>query len=285
MRGSVIGNAYGTSNDKMLPQYFSDRVLVAEGYREATAQNGSTFYSWNGATYAEGIEISQGGNHQGFYMSAVTNFNNVMAIGFPYSGGIVFAPQIDIMNRSGEMYGAVTGGFGIIYNGWKNFMGSNVSRNGIFNIISGRSIIAEDDENWYSICFAGVTGASGLTGPQLYDLCIKVSPTMKNAICFDGGGSVFQRINGKTTINTSRLVKNAVLMYIKEPKEEPKPKVLEPGAEIALKGGAWNLDTGDDYSIEKASKIIVTRIRNHRIEFELDGAQTGSVGKEFVELV
>jgi len=43
------------------------------------------------------------------------------------------------------MYGAVTSGFGIIYGGKKNFMGSSLPRNGIFNAVSGRSILAEDD--------------------------------------------------------------------------------------------------------------------------------------------
>ena len=88
MRASVIGNAPGTKNDKMLPQYFADASLVEAGYKEATAQNASTFYSWNGATYAEGVEIVQGVNHQDFYMSAVSTFDTAMAVGFPYSGGM-----------------------------------------------------------------------------------------------------------------------------------------------------------------------------------------------------
>ena len=293
MRASLIGNAPGTQYDKLSSQYFTDQLLLNKGYKEATAQNGSTFYYWNNNCYAEGLEIVQGINHQDFNMTAVSNFNTCMAAGFPYSGGIVFAPQSYIIDHYKEYYGAVTAGFGIMYDGKRNSMGSNLPRNGIYNAISGRSILAEDDKYWYSICVYGVTGSSGLRGYDLYDLCIQISPSMQNAMCFDGGGSVFQRVNGTFDLNTTRLVKNAVLMYVKEPKEEPvpepepapKPKVLEPGAQITLKEGAWNLDTGDDYSIEKASKILVTRIRNHRIEFELDGAQTGSVGKEFVELV
>ena len=122
-------------------------------------------------------------------------------------------------------------------------MGSSLPRNGIFTAVSGRSILAEDDYNWYSICVYGVTGSSGLTGAQLYDLCIKISPNMTNAMCFDGGGSVFQRVNGNFNINTTRLVKNAVLIYVKEPaKPEPTPepvvKVLEPGAKVKLLKGA-----------------------------------------------
>ena len=327
MRASVIGKASGAPGDKMLPKYFADEKLLSEGYSEATAQNGSTFYSWNGATYAEGIEISQGENHQDFSMNAVSAFNTSMAVGFPYTGGMWFGPQSEIIANYKYMYGAVTGGFGIIYGGKKNFMGSSLPRNGIFKAASGRSILAEDDYYWYSICFYGNTGSTGLTGTQLYDLCLKVSPSMTNAICFDGGGSVFQRVNGSFNLNTSRLVKNAVLMYVKEKEEKPedplakysdeelaqmviegkfgsaderksalgdryeavqklvnelltpKEKVLEVGAKVNFLEGAWNLDTGEDYTkLDVAA--TVTDIKNRRIE-----TSVGAVAKEFIELI
>ena len=285
MRASLIGNAPGTANDKLSSQYFSDKLLLNKGYKEATAQNASTFYYWNGACFAEGLEIVQGVNHQDFNMSAVSSFNTAMAAGFPYDGGIVFAPQSYIINHYKEYYGAVTSGFGIIYNGQKNSMGSNLPRNGIYNAISGRSILAEDDKYWYSICVYGVTGSSGLRGYDLYDLCIQISPTMKNAMCFDGGGSVFQRVNGSFNLNTTRLVKNAVLMYIKndaEIKPEPQPtpieKKLEVGAKVQFKKGAWNLDTGLDFT--DLGETIVSNIKNKRIETE-----KGPVAVDFIELL
>ena len=280
MRASVIGNVSGAKNDKMLPQYFTDASLIKAGYKEATAQNASTFYSWNGATYAEGVEIVQGVNHQDFYMSAVSTFDTAMAVGFPYSGGMWFGPQWEIVANHKQFYGAVTGGFGIIYGGQKDFMGSNLPRNGIFNTVSGRSILAEDDYNWYSICLYGVTGSSGLTGTQLYNLCIKISPTMTNAICFDGGGSVFQRVNGNFNINTTRLVKNAILMYVKEPEPTPEPveKILKPGAKVKLLKGAWNLDSGEDFI--ELGETIVNNIKHKRIETE-----KGPVAVEFIELI
>lgn len=227
IRGSVDGNKYGTAYDKTIPAGFSDRDLIDAGFKEAIAQNGSTFYSWNGATFAEGIEISKGVNNQDFYMDAVSKFNGTMAIGFPYSGGIDFAPQSEIMAYASKYYGAVTGIFGIIYQGQQNAMGCSVDRNNGFNVRSGRSIIAEDKNYYYSICFEGNTGSTGLTGKELYDLCITVSKDMLNAICFDGGGSVFQRIEGEYTINTTRQVKNGIMLFVKDlitpPVEEDDP--------------------------------------------------------------
>ena len=216
VRGSVDGNKFGRPYDKTIPAGFSDRNLEASGYTELVAQNGSTFYSWNGATYAEGVEISKGNNNQDFYMDAVSKFNSVMAVGFPYSGGIEFAPQYEILANASKYYGAATGIFGIIYNGEKNFMGSEINRNNGFYVKSGRSILAEDKDNYYSICFAGGTGSTGLTGEELYGLCKNISPEMINAICFDGGGSVFQRVKGEYKINTTRAIKNGILLFTKD---------------------------------------------------------------------
>lgn len=221
IRGSVDGNRYGKAYDKTIPAGFSDKDLIKAGYKEVTAQNGSTFYSWNGATYAEGIEISKGINNQDFYMDAVTKFNSVMTIGFPYTGGIIFAPQREIILNASKYYGAVTGIFGIIYEGKQNAMGSSINRNGGFTVKSGRSILAEDEDYYYSICFAGDTGSTGLTGKELYNLCITVSKNMINAICFDGGGSVFQRIEGEYTINTTRQVKNGIMLFVKDDEATP----------------------------------------------------------------
>ena len=297
MRASVIGKAPGAQGDKMSSQYFADEQLLNKGYSEATAQNASTFYSWNGATYAEGIEISQGENHQDFSMNAVSTFNTAMAVGFPYTGGMWFGPQSEIIANYKLMYGAVTSGFGIIYGGKKNFMGSSLPRNGIFNAVSGRSILAEDDYYWYSICFYGNTGSTGLTGIQLYDLCIKISPNMTNAMCFDGGGSVFQRVNGNFNINTSRLVKNAVLMYVKEKEEKVDPLAQYTDEELAkmvIEGKFGNSDErkaalGDRY---EAVQKLVNELLNPKektlaigvkVNF-LDGAWNLDTGEDYIKL-
>lgn len=247
LKGSIDGNKYGTMYDKTTSAGFSDHALEQSGYTEIIAQNGSTFYSWNGMTYAEGIEISKGSMNQELYLSAVTTFNPVMAIGFPKSGGIVFARQQDILADITKYYGAITGIFGIMYHGEKNFMGSEINRNNCFALQSGRSIIAEDDKYYYSICFNGVTGTSGLTGTELYDLCKTVSSTMINAICFDGGGSVFQRFKGEYNINTTRAVKNAVLLFAKMPVTE----------EFIVEEPVEEVNPLTEYSDEKLAEMVL----------------------------
>lgn len=280
VRGSVDGIQYGHSGDKRPPSYFGDKALENEGYIEATVQNASTFYSWDGATYAEGLEKSKGVNNQGSYLSTVYKFANTMAVGFPYSGGIWFGPQSEIEAGLNNCYGAVTGIFGIIYGGQKNFMGAENNRGGGYTVRSGRSILAEDNWNYYSICFMGNTGSTGLTGEQLYDLCKKVSPNMTNAICFDGGGSVFQRVTGTTTISTTRQVKNAVCLYVK-----PMPKLVA-GAKIKIDKEAWNLNTGYEFESKIYDNVMtVKKISGHRLDFaEKDEEVIGAIDKQYAKL-
>ena len=55
-----------------------------------------------------------------------------------------------------------------------------------------------------------------------------------NAICLDGGGSVWRRVNGKNDITTSRKVKNALLLYRKKKSGavvEPEPTTPAPTPE------------------------------------------------------
>ena len=97
IRGSVDGNKYGTSYDKTVPSGFSDKSLIQDGYKEAIAINGSLFYSYETDTYAEGVEKSRGVNNQDFYMSCVSDFNEVMALGCGYDGSFVFDKQKNII--------------------------------------------------------------------------------------------------------------------------------------------------------------------------------------------
>ncbi len=222
--GSVDGNHYGQSYDATIPAGFGDKDLEAQGYKEVAAGNGSTFYYYDGQCYAEGMEISKGVNNQDFTMSVVSKFENCMAVGFPKTGGIIIDYQKNIMAKADQMYGAITGAFGIIKDGKLNIAGSEDNRGNCFTVKSGRHILAEDDGFIYDIAFEGVTGKTGLTGAELYDLVKTVAPAATSAICFDGGGSVFQRINGETRIDTSRKVKNAVLIFAKPKTVEEKPE-------------------------------------------------------------
>ena len=81
-----------------------------------------------------------------------------------------------------------------------------------YNAISGRTIIGTDEQgNYMSYSIKGETGKSGLRGEELFDLCKSLG--FYNAICFDGGGSVFRRHMGEYDISTTRKVKNCVLLY------------------------------------------------------------------------
>lgn len=209
MRGSVDGNQYGKPYDKTIPQGFSDKV---DGYTEAVAVNGGIFYSWETDTYAEGIEKSKGVNNQDFYMACVSNFNEVMAVGFPYDGGVVFAKQKDIIANINNYYGAVTFCFGIMKNSQRAEWGKTEHASQ-YNCVSGRTILGQDATHVYVLSIAGTTGKTGLRGSQLYDLCKSLNLT--DAGCFDGGGSVFMRVDGSYKNNTTRKVKNAVLLFVK----------------------------------------------------------------------
>jgi hypothetical protein len=220
MRGSVDGNQYGKPYDKTIPQGFSDFI---PGYTEAIACNGGIFYSWETDTYAEGIEKSKGINNQDFYMSCVADFNEVMAVGFPYDGGVVFAKQKDIISNINSYYGAVTFCFGIMKNGQKAEWGKSEHASQ-YNCVSGRTILGQDAEYIYVLSIAGTTGKTGLRGNQLFGLCEHLKLT--DAGCFDGGGSVWMRVDGSYKNTTTRKVKNAVLLFVKngatEKPEEPK---------------------------------------------------------------
>lgn len=230
IKGSVDSNKPGVAYDKTIPAGFSDKDLINQGYKEAFGTNGSTFYTYDGATYAEGLDISKGVINNDFGMSTVTSFPNCMAIGFYKDGGMIFDIQSKVQAVASQLYGAVTGAFGIMKDGVKNETGSEYNRGNCYSNMSGRSILAESADYIYSIAFYGVTGKSGLYGNELYDLVKSIDSKMLNAICFDGGGSVFQRIDGEYTITTSRLVKNGVMVFYKEKEETEIPE--EPVEEV-----------------------------------------------------
>lgn len=228
-RWSVDGNRYGLPYDKTIPAGFGDTALEADGWEEVVATNGSTFYTWDGATYAEGLEKSRGVNNQDLSMSCVSTFRDTMALGMGYNGALIFDLQRNIETNLDLCYGAVTGAFGIMMDGVRNEAGKELSgkRNSIYETISGRTIIGYDAvNNAYVIeCIQGETGKSGAYGKDLYSEC-KLQG-MTDAICFDGGGSVFMRYKGAYVFNTSRKVKNALILYRRKkstPTPEPDPE-------------------------------------------------------------
>lgn len=231
IRGSVDGNKFGTPGDVAKQTGFGDQALKDEGYIEGFAGNGGIFYPYDGAAYAEGIEISRGINNQDFSMACVTKFNNCMAIGFPKSGGIVFARQSEIIAGASQYWGAVTFAFGIMKDGVKAEWGKS-EHSSQYNCISGRTILGQNKDYIFGVSFAGTTGKTGLRGSQLFELCKKIG--MTDAGCFDGGGSVWMRVEGSYKTSTTRPVKNAWMIFFKEVIKEPKPESNEPIGVLTL---------------------------------------------------
>lgn len=211
-RWSIDGNKFGESYDKTIPGGFGDTALVDQGWEEVVAFNGSIFYTYNGANYAEGIEKSRGIVNQDWD----TDFNTSMAIGCDYDGNVIFDSQANIKAKLNNYYGAITGCFGIYkdYSKWPLGVKENDSQ---FTTRSGRTVLGFDGKDYYVISQAGETGKSGFTGAELYNEC----KGMKDAICFDGGGSVWCRYFGKYINVTTRRVKNAVILYRKKKANAP----------------------------------------------------------------
>ena len=209
IRGSVDGIQYGNSGDKRLPKDFRDDIPA---YTEAIAINGGIFYSWETDSYAEGIEKSKSVNNQDIYMSCVSNFNGTMALGCGYDGSFVFDKQCNIVANLDAYYGAVTFCFGIMKNSAKAEWGKS-EHSSQYNCVSGRTILGQDANYIYALSIEGTTGQSGLRGSQLFALCQSLG--MTDAGCFDGGGSVFMRVNGSYKQTTTRKVKNAVIILEK----------------------------------------------------------------------
>lgn len=210
-RWSVDGNKYNTKYDVTTMTGFADLDLVGKGFEEVIAVNGSLFFKTNEGGYmAEGLEKSRGINNQELEMTAVTDYNNCMAVA-AVDEDLWFGRQSWIIaNRLDEAYGAITG-MGLVIGG-KACDGSYHNAYSEWNGISGRTIIGEDqDGNFMSYSIAGVTGQSGITGQEAQNLAIRLG--FYNAVMFDGGGSVWRRLNGKVDISTTRAVKNALILY------------------------------------------------------------------------
>ena len=102
-----------------------------------------------------------------------------------------------------------------------------------YTSISGRTLIGHDGTQWIILSFVGETGKTGLKGSQLFDLCRQVGCT--NALCMDGGSSVFLQVDNETIINTSRWIKNAFLIYGKNELEPLGLKIKVVKQSLALR--------------------------------------------------
>lgn len=289
-RWSLDGNKYGDKYDITSMNGFSDAKLVEEGWEEILAVNGSLFYTYDNMHYALGVEKSRGVNNQELDMSAVTDCNEVMAIGMGYTGSLIFAKTRDICGNLSQFYGAVTGEFGIMLEGKKTEWGKDYFATQ-YNDISGRTVIGEDkDGNPMSFSVAGITGKTGYRGKELYDICKEMG--FYNAICFDGGGSVFRRVFGKVDISTTRKVKNCVLLYRKKKAVTEEPPVVtpvEPDTEAVKKELdrlKKELSTANKDISEYKSKLDTALGTNASLQHELDEKQVyiGALTSDYNDL-
>lgn len=209
-KGTIVGDPYGSPTAAQHPSKFNDDL----GYKRITI-NGGIFYRYDETYYANGIEVSKGKINQAWD----TGYDDVYGVGITYDFKPVFAKQRDLKNMS--LRSAITANFGIMINGTKVISPKYVAD---YSSISGRTILGHNGTEWITISFAGVTGKTGLAGSQLYNLCKQVGCI--NAVCLDGGGSVYLKVDDITVLNTTRIVKNVFMLYTEQKGEIDMPLKL-----------------------------------------------------------
>ena len=211
---SVDGNKYGKPYDSTYSYGFSDEKLVSDDWEEVLAVNGSLFYYFENGCYACGLEKSRGTNNQETEMTAVTDYDNCMAIAcMKETGQLIFGQSKWIReNVLNVCYGAITG-IGILLGG-KLRTDLHKGFETQWKTKAKRNLIGEDkDGNIYSYVSPDL-----ITCAELINRAIQMG--FHNAMCLDGGGSIFRRVDGKYTDDTTRKVKNCLLLYRKEKKKE-----------------------------------------------------------------
>ena len=196
---------------KQLPGKFTDAYLDKD-HTQTAMINGSLFFTEGGYTYANGIEVVGGKVLE----NDDSAYDDVMAFGITWDGYPVFATQKEIKDSISNYRSALTAAFGLYKDG-KRCIG-NATRMGSYSSKSGRSIFAynRDNNEYILIGFQGTTGKTGLTGPQCVSLVEYLNENIckiTDAVCMDGGGSVYQEYQDTVVFNTSRQVKNTIALY------------------------------------------------------------------------
>lgn len=204
---SILANRYGPDADQRAIT-FKDENLEAQGYKLFAMVNAGLFFTVNGETFTEGIEKAEGILHE----SDDAGLDNVLGLGLNENMLYVYSQKV-LKERADEFYGMITSAFGLVNNGWTDTRGK-VQHKAIYNSKSGRTIIGKkSDGTTVTASLAGVTGRSGITGARTVTLAKQLG--LRNAVCMDGGGSVFCIIDGVIHINTSRLLKSMFAVYYK----------------------------------------------------------------------
>ncbi len=224
---SIIGDKYNSGTALKRAHAFKDEQLEGQGWRKIGLVNGGLFFPEGNEAFAVGIEKSRG----------IVNENDDARV----DGVVCLYHDLSTWYVGGQGWlkgqlhlyrGAITGAFGLISRGAKDTRGrlQNPSQ---FNSISGRTIIGrkKDDLTMVMASFAGVTNKTGLTGEQTYELAVFLG--LHNAVCMDGGGSVYLEYDGQTKINTTRMIKNAVALYVRDKVD---PNAIKAGDKVNITG-------------------------------------------------
>lgn len=233
IRAKGVASVIADGHSKQIPSYFTDHYLDKD-YDKVAMCNGSLFWSSGNDVYANGIEIV-GGNITEMDDS---QYDDVMAFGIGWDDIPVFATQGEIKASAWNFRSALTSAFGLYKDGHRCL--GNTSMLGGFTTKSGRTIFAynRDDNEYILIGFAGETGKSGMTGTQCLSLVEYIRDHICNitdAVCMDGGGSVYQQYDGRATISTSRKIKNTIAIYSKKGEEDMKLRILAAKQKLALR--------------------------------------------------
>lgn len=222
---SVVANRYDESPLTQLASNFHDYTLEAQGFARIGVINAGLFFPSGPYVYTNGIEKVNWDLHE----NDDSTLDGVMSLA--HYGGDSNLPIIQLQSESKASVngyrGAITGAFGLIRNG-VNSQG-NTTLLGSYNSLSGRAIAGVGwDNSIYFIATPGVTGSSGLTGAQCLDL-VKNVLGLKDAMAFDGGGSVSLIFDNLWKVSTSRLIKSVLCLYVKQKSPDPDPDPT-PGA-------------------------------------------------------
>ena len=225
-KGTVVGKPFGP-NAVQRSQSIDDPELEAASWQSCGHTNGGIFYKEpsDGNWMASGIEVLMGNATQLWD----TRFDSCAALGFYHSGEMIIATQAEIktLAAAGQLRGAVTAAFGVKLNGQRWTAGSefNSQRDYIYSNKSGRTIVGQAVNGQYvMVSVPGVSGKSGLTGSQLPALADHLGLTA--AVCLDGGGSRYLSYCGSIKTNTTRAVKNDIIIYRRKkatPAPDPDP--------------------------------------------------------------
>lgn len=221
---SVMAERFDAADPLKLASDFRDSYLESNGYTRIGVINGGIFDAADGFWFANGVEKAFWNAHE---PNDDIPLDNVMAFG--HSGDVnnypIFDIQDNIQANLNSYRGALTGAFGLIKNGVV-YKGAWVQ--GVPTKKSGRSIIGKDSSGViYFIASPGVSptvsnpDGIGLSGQNCIDLCLSLG--LSDAIALDGGGSVSLIYEDNWKVSTSRQVKNAIGLYVKQKSPNPDP--------------------------------------------------------------